>query len=162
MINSTKIAIIEAICLFEQRAEFLINLLAKKFDLDLDDKNPFGMLILRTNNLWNGDLNNDWKYHFHGDACKFENKLNGQIVDVKINRMGHYGIISDFYLFKFIETTNELTELYETIGNESTLIKLIDELEKDKFLINLDKPPFITRILNRDTLKKPLIKINIL
>ena len=139
----------EAIVSFGQAAESLVQLLSHTFDLDLKNPNPFGKLITRKNNLWDGHLEGSWKYQFHGDACKFENLQTKQLVDVKINRKGHWGVISNFYLFKFIETTDSLKHVYQIIDSEGQVIELLEEMQKDGVLIDIGEPHFKALNLNK-------------
>lgn len=137
----------EAIIDFERTANTLINLLSKTYDLNLCDTRPFEKLITRQNNLWKGNLEGNWKYQFHGDACKFENIETKQIVDVKINRNGNWGTLSNFYLYKYIETTDSLKHVYRKINTEHKVIDLLEELLNLGVLIDIGEPPFSTRIL---------------
>lgn len=139
----------EAIERFEQTAESLIQLLSDAFDLDLKDSNPLSKLITRKNNLWKGDLKGNWKYQFHGDACKFENLKTKQLVDVKINRKGNWGTISNFYLFKFIETTDSLSHVFQIIDSEHKVIELLEVMEKEGVLIDIGEPYLRTLILKK-------------
>lgn len=134
----------ETIEKFDQTAKNLIQLLSNTFDLDLKESNPLGKLIIRNNNLWKGNLEENWKYQFHGDACKFENIKTKQLVDVKVNRKGNWGTISNFYLFKFIETTDSLKHLFQVINSERKVIELLDEMEKEGVLIDIGEPYFRT------------------
>ena len=59
MIDSRKQLIIDAIKLFDQKANELISLLADEFNLDLNLANPFSKLLSRQNDLWKGNLKND-------------------------------------------------------------------------------------------------------
>ncbi len=152
MIDTKKRLIIEAIKLFEKTACELISNLAQEHDLDLTRNNPFSKLLSRQNNLWKGALKNNWSYWFHGDACQFENSVTHQLVDVKINRNGNYGVISNFYLFRFIETTESLKETREMIGSFEAFNALVADLEKNKVIIDIGEL-LQTRVLNYTLLK---------
>jgi len=153
MNNKNQILLEEAIEMFERTAESLIRLLSETFDLNLSEPHPFGVLIQRQNKLWKGYLEGDWKYHFHGDACKFENMITGQIVDVKINREGNWGTISNFYLFKFIETSNSLKHVYQMIDSEHKVIELLEKMQKEGKLVDIGRPHLRTLILNKKHLR---------
>ena len=148
MIVKREKLILKAIIEFEKQANKLIEMLANEFELNLANEHPFDKLITRTNNLWKGSINGEWNYQFHGDACKFENNESGQVVDVKINRNGNYGTIHNFGLLHFIETTQSLRHILKEINNEETVFKTITELERKEFIIEIDEPPFSTKILN--------------
>ncbi len=154
MIDSTKTALIEAIISFDIKANELIRFLAEEYNLDLETKNPFSKLLIRTNNLWKGEIRNDWKYQFHGGSCQFENKVSGQLVDVRIIWGGNYGAIHDnFYLLKYIETTRELNHLFTEINSQKLLVNLLTQLEEDKILINIGGIYDTRWILNYELLK---------
>lgn len=141
--------VIESIIEFEKKSNELIKKLGNEFELNLKEANPFDKLITRKNNLWKGKLKDNWTYWFHGDACEFENSLTKQFVYVKINRNGNYGVIDNFYLYKFIQTTESLGNVISKINTEKHFNEIISELEKDKIIINTDKSGFFkTRILN--------------
>ncbi len=129
--------LLEAITLFDQKAKELIQVLAKENNLDLTKKDPFSELISRKNNRWKGELSNNWIYQFHGDACKFENRISKQLVDVKINLSGNYGAISDFYLFQFIQTTDSLTYLKKTFQSIQEISTILIQLYENDLLINV-------------------------
>jgi len=147
--KNQKIALREAIVEFKQTAENLVQLLSDSFDLDLSNPHPFGKLVVRQNNLWKGKLGENWEYQFHGDACLFTNSITNQIVDVKINRNGNWGTISNFYLFKFIESTTSLKHVFTIVDSEKKIKELLDELLKDKILIDIGEPHFRTLVLNK-------------
>jgi hypothetical protein len=141
--------VIESIIEFEKKSNELIKKLENEFELNLKEANPFDKLITRKNNLWKGKLKDNWTYWFHGDACEFENSLTKQFAYVKINRNGNYGVIDNFYLYKFIQTTKSLENVITKINTEKYFNEIISELEKEKIIINTDNNSFIeTRILN--------------
>lgn len=153
MISKKEKILIDVIIAFEQKAIWLIKILADEYNLNLEEQHPFGKLITRKNELWKGSLKENWNYQFHGDACKFENSKSRQLLDVKINRSGNYGAISNFYLLKFIETTDELSYVLNEINTSESIYKILTELENKGLIIDVDEPPFSTRIINKEKLK---------
>ncbi|WP_040253206.1 DUF6896 domain-containing protein [Psychroserpens mesophilus] len=150
MIDKREKLILEALIEFEEQANKLIEMLANEFELNLENKDPFNKLITRSNNLWKGSINGKWNYQFHGDACRFENNESGQVVDIKINRNGNYGTIHNFGLLHFIETTQSLSHILKEINTDEIVFKTLAELERKEFIIEIDEPPFSTKILNRN------------
>jgi hypothetical protein len=148
MFGLKKKVVVDAIILFDKKANEIIRLMADEHELDLNSNNPFGKLLSRDNDRWKGELKSNWKYQFHGDACRFDNTVTGQFLDIKINRKGNYGVIDDYYLFKFVETTEELKHIIEIIGSKDEFSKILSELEKDGVIIDLDMSPFSTRVFN--------------
>ncbi|MGO4773913.1 hypothetical protein ACEN2I_19925 [Flavobacterium sp. W22_SRS_FK3] len=139
----------EAILDFDKTAKKLIEKLLTEFGVDKKEKNPFNKFISIKNNLRKGNLSENWTYWFHGDACEFENSETKQLVYVKINRNGNYGVIDNYYLYKFILTTKSLKKVSNIISNEKRFNELILELEKAKIIIDIGENEFIkTRVLN--------------
>lgn len=142
--------LIETIILFEKKANEMINLLAEKFQLDLSQHNPFSKLLSRQNNLWKGNLNKKWTYWFHGDACDFENLQTKQYLHVKINRTQNYGAIDNFYLFKFMQTSDSLKHASKILNSDNIFNETLSHLERNKIVINIEELPLQTRILNKN------------
>lgn len=155
IINTTKKLLIEAIISFEIMANELIIKLANEFELDLTQQNPFSKLIIRENNLWKGNLKDNWAYWFHGDACEFENTSSKQFVYVKVNRNGNYATIDIYYLYKFILTTDSLSFLASKIKSEKKFWEMFKQLEDEKIIINIEENEYFkSRILNHNLLKE--------
>jgi hypothetical protein len=142
--------LIEVIKAFENKANEMIKVLALEFNLDLNSERIFDKLISRQKNLWKGNLKENWTYWFHGDACDFENTKTNQYLHVKINRNGNFGAIDNFYLFKFLQTSESLKSIYEVINSEKNLNELLEELFKRGILINIDEFPLKTLILKKE------------
>lgn len=142
--------LIETVISFEKKANEMIEMLAKEFQLNLKEHNPFSKLILRQNNLWKGNLRDYWTYWFHGDACDFENSQTKQFLHVKINRDSNYGTIDNFYLFKFMQTTDSLKHVSEVLSTETIFNETLHSLEENEVIENIKEWwPIKTRILNR-------------
>jgi hypothetical protein len=141
--------VIESILSFEGKANDMIKQLAQEHDLDLNNPHPFGKLLTRSNNLWKGKLENNWNYKFHGSGCDFENSLTGQFLYVKTSIPGEYGVIDDYYLYKYIQTTDSLRHICDTIKSEKHFYQIIKELENESTLIYIGEIYEYRRILNR-------------
>lgn len=141
--------LIEVIQAFEKKANEMIKVLAHEFNLDLKSDQSFQKLTSRQNNLWKGNLKNNWTYCFHGDACDFENIKTKQYLHVKINRKGNFGAIDHFYLYKFLQTSESLKSIYAVINSENYYNELFEEVIKTGILINIHKFPFKTLVLNK-------------
>jgi len=141
--------LIETIISFEKKANEMINLLAEKFQLDLTQHNPFSKLLSRQNNLWKGNLNKKWTYWFHGDACDFENLQTKQYLHVKIICGSNYGAIDNFYLFKFMQTSDSLKDASKILNTENIFNEILFTLEKKEIVVNIGEWPLQTRILNK-------------
>lgn len=137
--NSIEKSILEVIRSFDSKANELISMLGMKFDIDLSKENPFDMLITRKNNLWKGSLSDNWIYQFHGSHCRFENKINNQVLDVKINKGIDYGIFTESTLLKFIETSKGLNSSYENIKESKVFNINLNSLERKKCIIEVEE-----------------------
>ncbi|MES2864046.1 MAG: hypothetical protein V4666_08005 [Bacteroidota bacterium] len=142
--------VIEVIQAFENKANEMIKALSVEFNLDLNSENIFDKFITRENNLWKGNLKENWTYLFHGDACDFENTVTNQFLHVKINRNGNYGAIDYFYLYQFLQTTASLKPIYEVIHSKEYFYELLEELIKTEILINTEELPFKTIVLKKE------------
>ena len=149
-LNSTERIILEVIIKFDSQANALINILGSKFDLDLSKEHPFDKLITRQNNLWKGSLSDNWIYQFHGSHCRFENKMNHQILDVTINNGMDYGIFDASTLLWFTETSKDLNAIYEEIKENGVLTKNLNSLELKKHIIDIGELGFKMLILNKE------------
>ena len=94
-------------------------------------------------------MNEHWSYKFHGDACQFENNNTGQVVDVKINGEGNYGVITRFYLFKFINTTISLTNDYSYFKSEEQVNDVLNSLIEKRLIIDVGTKGLPTLVLNK-------------
>lgn len=139
--------VLEAIILFDKTAKELIKSLAEKYNLDLNSATPFSKLLLRSNSLWRGNLNEEWTYWFHGAHCDFENINSKQYVHTNIIR-GIYGVIDYYYLYKFVQTTESLKHVLEIVNEEDIFYATINKLLDDGMLINLEEFPFKMLVLN--------------
>ena|SRR6218665_3362512 len=140
--------LIKAIISFNKKANELIKILADRYDLDLTSENPFGKLLSRRNNLWKGELPDNWTYQFHGSSCKFENIVTKQHLDISIIHGTNYKAINNFFLQKYIETTEELKYIPDIINSPEIFHKALAQLEKDNVIINIGEYPFNFRTLN--------------
>jgi hypothetical protein len=134
-LNREEIEMLEAIKSFDTNAFDLIERLATKFDLDLKMHHPFTKLFKRSNNLWKGDLDEDYTYRFHGSHVCFEHKVNGQSVDVYITEKGEYGTFDYSSLRYYIKTTTSFKYLLKTLDTFEKFERVILSLEKQGFLV---------------------------
>ncbi|SFJ59753.1 DUF6896 domain-containing protein [Olleya namhaensis] len=149
-LNSLENIILEEIIKFDSKANELINILGTEFDLDLSKEHPFGKLITRQNDLWKGSLPDNWIYQFHGSHCRFENKINNQILDITINGGINYGIFNESTLLWFIETTKELNDIYEKIKASEVLSECLNTLEQENYIIDIGDFGYKSLILNNE------------
>ena len=142
--------LILAITKFEEKAYELITLMCDHFNLDIESPHPFATLQSRRTDLWKGKFQN-WEYRFHGDSCEFINTKTRQFLDIKTNRKGNYGVIDRFFLFQFIDSTENLKEL-DPFVNLSEKQELYDQLKLEGLVINIGDDHFPIWVLNKDTL----------
>jgi len=72
----------------------LIFELGDKFHFDISDKKQYEDFIwVRNENVpRRGQMNNNWKYAFHGTQCGFYNK-NGQSVEVELSDYPNFRVV---------------------------------------------------------------------
>ena len=94
--------------LFDKTAHSLMNLMAETFDINLNNSNEIYELKTKRSENQRGEINSEWKYHFHGKGCSFTNTNTEQFLDVQINNGIEFGELDTHYLMKFIQTTESL------------------------------------------------------
>jgi hypothetical protein len=135
---------------FDSKAHEMMDILANTFNIDLSDTDQIWDLKRNKSEKQRGTINSSWDYHFHGAECAFINKKNGQHLDIKIIYGREYGVIDNFFLYRFIETTKSLTSQFELLNGEShNLRKVINVIKRNGFLINRPNHMFEELILNR-------------
>ncbi len=92
----------------------------------------------------------NWNYQFHGSHCRFENKINNQILDITINSGINYGIFDVSTLLWFIETTKELNDVYEKIKTSEILTNYLNFLEQENYIIDIGEFGYKSLILNKE------------
>tara|TARA_B110000902_G_C14113848_1_gene515419 strand:+ start:64 stop:756 length:693 start_codon:yes stop_codon:yes gene_type:complete len=141
--------------LFDKTAHSLMNLMANTFDIDLNNSSEIYDLKRNRSDKQRGQINDDWKYHFHGKGCSFTNSITEQFLDVQIINGLEFGELDTYYLMKFIETTESLKEMSLILNDESNnMQKVIEILRMKDYLIELPNENFSGLIINRN--KKPV------
>lgn len=144
---------IEAIISFNNKANEMTSLLAKKYGIDLNQDPQFGKLRSpRIAGLWKGQIVDNWTYWFHGSGCDFQNTDTGQFLYVRINE-GHYGIIDNYYVYKYIITSESLAHIAAAIPTYDDFNLILNELENDGLLVDIgDLAPRYKSLVLRYTL----------
>ncbi|MDH7447819.1 DUF6896 domain-containing protein [Aquimarina sp. 2201CG14-23] len=139
--------------LFDKTAHHLMNTMSIKFKIDLNNPSELYEFKTKKNNKQRGQIDNEWNYHFHGIGCSFKNEKTGQFLDIKINNNLEFGVIDNYYLLQFINTTDSLTKIKTILNNESVnMFKATQVLSNHKFLIQYSNDSN-KLIINRN--KKP-------
>ena len=148
--NFTKeeLLLIKALVSFHFKVNELINLLANQYNLDLTGKDPFNQLLSSKNNLWKGHLPDNWTYQFHGGSCRFENTETGQFLDTRINCGANYGTIDEYFLEKYIETSQDLKYIIKMIQTKEKLHNTLLSLEKKSIIVQIGEEPFSFKMLD--------------
>mgnify|MGYP003638723335 CR=1 FL=1 len=134
-LNTEETQLLYVIKSFDHLAFKLIGKLAATFDCDLDSDHPFGKLIKRSNNLWKGDLDEEYTYRFHGGHVCFSEKVSGQIIDVYVTEKKEYGTFSYSNLKHYVETSSALSSILNTIDTFEKLEQTILSLEEKGFIV---------------------------
>ena len=141
--------------LFDKTAHSLMNLMAQTFDINLNNSNEIYELKTKRSENQRGEINNEWKYRFHGKGCSFTNTNTEQFLDVQINNGIEFGELDTYYLMKFIETTESLKKARLILDNKSeNMRKVIETLWSSDYLTELPDGINNELILNRN--KKPV------
>ncbi|NME72782.1 DUF6896 domain-containing protein [Flammeovirga aprica] len=135
---------------FDKKAHQMMELMASTFKIDLNDSAQIWDLKRNRSKRQRGQINSSWNYFFHGAECAFENVNTGQYIDVKIIYGREYGVIDNFFLYRFIETTESLKPQFELLEGKSQNLRKVTSVLKEKgFLINRPNFDFEELILNR-------------
>ena len=150
---SLKNLAIEAIVSFNNKANEMTSILAKKYDINLDEDPQFSKLRFpRIAGLWKGEVDENWNYWFHGSCCEFQNTATGQFIYIRINE-GHYGVIDNYYVYKYIITSESLTHIAISFPNYDDFNLILNELENDGLLVDIgDLAPRYKSLVLRYTL----------
>ncbi len=141
--------------LFDKTAHSLMNLMAETFDIDLNNSSEIYDLKKNRSEKQRGQINDEWKYHFHGKGCSFTNIITEQFLDVQIINGLEFGELDTYYLMKFIQTTESLKEMSLILNDESNnMQKVIEILRMNDYLIELSDENTGGLIINRN--KKPV------
>jgi len=141
--------------LFDKTAHSLMSLMADKFDIDLNNSSEIYDLKRNRSDKQRGQINDEWKYHFHGKGCSFTNSKTEQFLDVQIINGLEYGQLDTYYLMKFIQTTDSLKEMSLVLNDESNnMRKVIEILWMNDYLTELPNGTNNELIINRN--KKPV------
>ena len=141
--------------LFDKTAHLLMNLMAETFDIDLNNSSEIYDLKMNKSDRQRGQINDEWKYHFHGKGCSFTNLITEQFLDVQITNGLEFGELNTYYLMKFIQTTESLKEMSLILNDElNNMQKVIEILRMNDFLIKLANENSDGLIINRN--KKPV------
>ena len=141
--------------LFDSTAHSLMNLMAETFDIDLNNSSEIYDLKRNRSDKQRGQINDEWKYHFHGKGCSFTNSITEQFLDVQIINGLEFGELDTYYLMKFIQTTESLKEVSLILNDESNnMQKVIEVLRMKNYLIELPGENNDGLIINRN--KKPV------
>ncbi|MFY0605062.1 MAG: hypothetical protein JXQ93_14115 [Flavobacteriaceae bacterium] len=141
--------------LFDKTAHYLMNLMAKTFDIKLNNSNEIYELKTKRSENQRGKINSEWIYHFHGKGCSFTNTNTEQFLDIQINNGIEFGELDNHYLMKFIQTTDSLKEASLILDNKpENMRKVIETLWNSDYLVKLPNGMNSGLILNRN--KKPV------
>ncbi len=137
--------------LFDKTAHSLMNLMAETFDINLNNSSEIYDLKRNRSDKQRGQINDEWKYHFHGKGCSFTNSKTEQFLDVQIINGLEYGQLDTYYLMKFIQTTDSLKEMSLILNDESNnMRKVIEILWMNDYLTELPNGTNNELIINRN------------
>ncbi|WP_299137029.1 hypothetical protein [uncultured Tenacibaculum sp.] len=137
---------------FDKTAHQMMNMMSDKFNVDLNNPSEIFELKTKRSVKQRGKINDDWNYHFHGMECSFKNEKTNQFLDVKINNGLEFGVIDNYYLLQFINTSSHLSSIKIILDNQSVnMYKVIEVLRNEGYLIEYRDESLI-----RNRSKKPV------
>jgi hypothetical protein len=139
-ILSNQVEIVECAKSFRNEANELVHSLAKEFNfsLDADTVIPHSIYLHKYNNK--GLFRNEWSYYFHGAECRFENIVNGQVIEIIYITKPEFGYLDSYFFYSYMQSTNKYKNLAIWFGNPLNVSSAIEILADKKFL---RKDPFV-------------------
>lgn len=86
-----------------------------------------------------GQLDPEWRYHFHGLECCFTSVITGQELDVKLSFGSEFGVLDPWFFHRFLSTTLEYTRLAASLPDGFLdTARALDVLESTGHLIRVE------------------------
>ncbi|BDD13027.1 hypothetical protein FUAX_54590 (plasmid) [Fulvitalea axinellae] len=127
--------ILSALSDFHRTAHKLMYRLCDQYNLEPGNQ-PHVHQLKRNSHKQRGPLGTDWTFFLHGTSCAFENKITGQFLDVKICHKTQYGVIDNYFLRRFIETTPTHDKVSKLIaGKSQNMHKILSTFKRMGYLI---------------------------
>jgi hypothetical protein len=63
-------------------------------------------------------LDREWSYSFHGEACRFENRATGQVVEVRLSFGTEFGVLDPYFFALFVKSTPALAHLARLLRDD--------------------------------------------
>lgn len=126
--------LVDAARQFRKIAHEVISLLAEKFGVSaeaINERFRFGL----SDDLYSGDLSDNWHYFFHGYECRFQSERTKQVLDVKLDYPNERGVLDAYFFYEFLQTTPDFKEIADLFadGYHDTS-RALDILEKKGLL----------------------------
>jgi hypothetical protein len=121
-------AFVAAARLFRQTASALASRLARRLRvepdrlLDLGRNRDSGSWLSCLQGLLGlprrTSLDRVWDYAFHGLECRFENRVTGQVVEVRLGFGGEFGVLDPYFFTLFVKSTPGLAHLARLLRDD--------------------------------------------
>jgi hypothetical protein len=129
MILQKKFDLYECAKAFRQDANQLMGLMANTFGIDLQTLDRLHELKFKKSHNQRGTLNREWTYFLHGEECRFENTITGQIVEIIVINRPEFGYLDGYFFYQYMATTEWFKMLAAAFDNNYLHIcKAIDLL----------------------------------
>jgi hypothetical protein len=130
-----KMELLECAKSFREDANYLMNLMASTFGIDLQTLDGLYELKYKKSQKQRGELNEEWSYHLHGSECRFESKETGQVVEIIIITRPEFGYLDGYFFYNYMATTERFKPLAAYFDNNHQYIyKAIDLLVYESVL----------------------------
>ena len=138
-ILNKKLELLECAKAFRRDANFLMDLFAKTFGIDLETLDGLQELKHAKSEEGRGKLNEDWNYYFHGAECQFENAKTGQVVEAIVVTKPEFGYLDCYFFYNYMSTTDRFKNLASFFENDyRNICKAIDLLVLEGILTRVE------------------------
>jgi hypothetical protein len=113
-----KFEVYECAKAFRQDANQLMGLMSNTFGIDLQTLDGLHELKYKKSQKQRGTLNKEWTYFLHGQECRFENTITGQIVEIIVSTRPEFGYLDCYFFYQYMATTERFKMLAAAFDND--------------------------------------------
>ncbi len=141
---------IKAAMKFKETANFLMQKLKAKYNVDFESGDGINDLrILNNHENKISDIDEQWRFNFHGYECLISNTDTEQLLDIIFITRPEFGVLDPFFFLQYVNTTPEWIALKELLED--------DYEATDQALLTLEAYGYMDRILDDDFSSRGLI-----
>lgn len=132
--GQTSDEILEAATAFQNEANTLMSMMAKKFGFDLNTIGSLTREARSKNHFHKGELAEEWTFYFHGSDCCFENTQTGQILEVHYLHPPEFGYLDGYFFYKYLQSTPAFQSLAAKFGSHAELWHAVEWMANEGIL----------------------------